>query len=303
VGKSTLVRDCLNGEQGVHIVSLTDTDELTEDSLAQKIISQQELMFSKLAKCENATVLRKALHLCKVKPVIIVECDERCTPHQIEKLLIFFEVWGDDEKLIHPVVILPSSKSAFGVQISFEELRSPFYHVPDFTEEETTRYLQELCKLFLDISDEKEAAHFITSAKTLVGNRLLDLCAVSSAILRRQERGPVSFNEANQIVHSHVENQRLVYYRSLRTFFEEISKLNVHANKELRVHFCEVFEQLDQKEYVAPKYFRRSYCSWPQLIEINARIHPHPFYLDPEGRYITFNSYHERGNDFKRLVQ
>ena len=55
-------------------------------------------------------------------PIFVIEADDRCTPDQLQSLLLLMKQYGADKKLIRPIVVLSSSTSVFGLTIWHKEL-------------------------------------------------------------------------------------------------------------------------------------------------------------------------------------
>ena len=111
-------------------------------------------------------------------PVLVVEVKERFTsPKALEELALTLKDWGHDEALVHPIVVLSTSRAAMGLDIGMDELRAEFARVSDLDREEAKQYIKQLCtQLKLEGADDNEAvSKCAEKVVQLLGTRLLHL--------------------------------------------------------------------------------------------------------------------------------
>ncbi len=74
-------------------------------------------------------------------PTVVIEVDSRCTPMDLEKLLLHLKSLGADAEIARFIVVLSLSRAAAFVKIGSKELRCHYFEVGDLTEDEITSYL------------------------------------------------------------------------------------------------------------------------------------------------------------------
>ena len=60
------------------------------------------------------------------RPIFIVEVDKKFPSESLEELLLLMKQLGDDSKLVKPIVVLSSSRSALGLNIGIRKLAGSF---------------------------------------------------------------------------------------------------------------------------------------------------------------------------------
>jgi len=96
------------------------------------------------------------LHHVKMKhnimPKIMVGVDPRCTPEQMQELLLHIKAWGFEHHLAQFVVAVSESRILPGLTISIDDLRCVCIAVGDLSRDETNVHLQEGFKLLKNMN-------------------------------------------------------------------------------------------------------------------------------------------------------
>lgn len=110
----------------------------------------------------------------KERLILAVECNDRCMPQQLQTLLLTLKNWGHDLKILHPIVVISSSRVVFSIKISFQELRLVFVDTPYLFERDIM-----VAYMYVNTKDKKEKDDLVGySAKKKRGNCLLDLSLI-----------------------------------------------------------------------------------------------------------------------------
>lgn len=128
-GKTVAVRLALHATLSVVHIKLWGKDlGLPLNALAQGIVDASAVDVTSSV----ALVAEDALRILKgagwgiggsMAPIVVVELDKRCTPAQLQGVLLACKRWGDDENLAKFIVEAPSARIARGLPISLADLR------------------------------------------------------------------------------------------------------------------------------------------------------------------------------------
>ena len=301
-GKSTLVRHCLAGKGGVVRVFLNTQSSFSEEKFAENVMKTIGVSYTQPGTNVNvmallSLALRGLRQSQEELPIFVIEADDRCTPDQLQSLLILMKQYGSDEELIRPIIVLSSSTSAFGLTIWHEELRSRYFHVDDLTDEQCLEYVESRLSSMIE-GDEQEISNFVKEVVPHlgIGNRLIHLLVGMSKL--KLDKIQHKLDKVQEHIESYVEEQVHIYTGSVRRFFREV-KGTCHSEEAVKrafklllekgsmpLHtFCEVCGVYEEKRF----------------IEIISNIDPHPFYVNPEHRTIHFRAIFQHKINFDIL--
>ena len=129
---------------------------------------------------DPVTFLRDVLDMLPKKPIFLVEVDKKFASESLEELLLLMKHLGDDSRLVEPIVVLSSSRSALGLNITPTKLRAKFVTVTDFTPEQSRQFFQQLLtRMAITENERKQGIDF---AIEKIGTRLVDLHTVATTL-------------------------------------------------------------------------------------------------------------------------
>lgn len=206
-------------------------------------------------------------------PTFVVEVDERFDSVYLQKLLLFLKHLGDDEKLLKPVVVLSSSRAAFGLDISYNDLRASFIAIDDLTVDECRMFYRTLLKNVKGTEDEKTKA--IDLAISAIGNRLVYMHSVAA-----ESSNCTCIEEFKSVVEMY-EKEMLCNHRiALRAFklaFPNIDRkvlLKVEEQELVLDNLCEIIKTTDN-----------------YLVQAIEQVKPHVLYVDPCTKRVSLGSH------------
>ena len=297
-GKSTLVQHCLAGKGRVVRFCLNTRSDFSEEEFAEKVMKTIKVSYA-LPGTYVTVLLSVVLEVMRglrksqeELPIFVVEVDRRCTPDQLQSLLLLMKQYGADEKLIRPIIVLSSSTSAFGLTINEVELRSRYFHVDDLTNEQCLEYIESRLSRMI-IGDKQEISEFVENVVPGLGmgNRLVQIMSVLMDI------SELKLDKVQKHIESCVEERVRIYTSSVRRFFKEV-KGTCQSKEAVK----EAFELLlDKKSMPLHTFCEVCGVEEERFIEIISNIEPHPFYVDPKHRTIHFHAIFQRQINFDIL--
>jgi len=112
-------------------------------------------------------------------PKIVVEVDLRCTPEQMQELLLNIKTWGFELHLAQFVVVVSQSRILPKLTISTDDLRCVCIAVGDLSKDETKVHLQEGFKLLKNMNgtsfEESEVKELVEFTEKIIGRRLMHM--------------------------------------------------------------------------------------------------------------------------------
>ena len=217
-GKSTLVQHCLAGKGGVVSVCLDTQSSFSEEKFEEKVMKTIGLAQSGTNATALLSLALEGLRESQEElPIFVIEADERCTPDQLQSLLILMKQYGSDKQLIRPIIVLSSSTSIFGLTIWHKELRLRYFHVDDLTDEQCLEYVESRLSSMIE-GDEQEISNFVKEVVPHlgIGNRLVQIRSVLSGV------SELKLDKVQEHIESYVEERVRVYTSSVISFFEEV---------------------------------------------------------------------------------
>ena len=139
-GKSTLVAEIFDKIPAVVKLSYNGN---SEDEFANAIFGSLEILCPITMPPTSflMAVLKEIRAQGHQLPTLVIEVDKRFYGPHLENLLLTCKRLGDDLKLVAPVVVLSSSRAAFGMHINPGDLRAKFLEVDDLSEVEARSLL------------------------------------------------------------------------------------------------------------------------------------------------------------------
>ena len=302
-GKSTLVQHCLAGKGGVVRIFLNTQSSFSEEKFAENVMETIGVSYAQSGtnvKALLSLALRRLRKSQEELPIFVIEADDRCTPGQLQSLLILMKRYGADQKLIRPIIVLSSSTSAFGLTISLVELRSRCFHVDDLTDEQCLEYVESRLSSMIE-GDEQEISNFVKEVVPHlgIGNRLIQLDSVLDGISKlKLDKIQHKLDKVQEHIESYVEERVRIYTDSVRRFFREV-KGTCDSEEAVKRAFKLLLEKGSM-----PLHTFREVCGVyeeKRFIEIISNIHPHPFYVNPEHRTIHFRAIFQHKINFDIL--
>ena len=292
-GKSTAVRDSLEGRKGVVVAKFAYDDSHLGQRLAHAITESMGLHTNK--QVDHLEVVVNSLKEIRSErgyaglghpPVLVVEVNKRFTsPTALEELVLTLKDWGHDEALVCPIVVLSTSKAAMGLKIGVDELRAEFATVGDLTEEEAKCYIKQLCQE-LELEGAEDDAVVSKCAEEVVhalGSRLLHLDSFADKMrFSKHTSNQTSLKNLVQLAAEHERNMLKGSRRALKLFHKHFPKAH---KKDLKDHFKEPGAAVDVDEFsdiVGEEV--------PTVLDRLSDIQPHPFYVDPKTQTVVVGS-------------
>ena len=298
-GKSTLVQHCLADKSRVVRFCLNTQSDFSGEEFAENVMKTIKVSYAQPGTYVTALLsvalqvmrgLRKSL---EELPIFVVEVDRRCTPDQLQSLLLLMKQYGADEKLIRPIIVLSSSTSAFGLTINEVELRSRYFHVDDLTDKQCLEYIESRLSRVIK-GDKKKISEFVENVVPHLGmgNRLVQIMDVLMDI------SELNLDKVQKHIESCVEERVRIYTESMISFLEEV-KGTWHSKEAIKREL----QLLSEKGSSMPLHTFRKVCGIKEkrLIEIISNIEPHPFYVNPKHRTIHFHAIFQRQINFDIL--
>lgn len=178
VGKSTAAKMALKNRSHVvcasffgdipsFIRSVFDEIDITEIPATTDLISNFK------------SVLRHVKRKHNIMPKIVVEVDIRCTPEQMQELLLQIKTWGYERHLAQFIVVVSQSRILPELSISTDDLRFVCIAVGDLSKDETKVHLQEGFKLLKNMNgasfEESEVKELVEFTEKIIGRRLMHM--------------------------------------------------------------------------------------------------------------------------------
>ena len=259
-GKSTLIREMLYG-YGKEAVIQINYNYSEEKHFAKQLFEALRIVWS--PDTHPTTFLCLVSENLKnegITPTLVIEVDQRFRGEDIEHLLVNLKVLGDGLRLVKTVVILSSSKSAFGVNINAKELRAKYVSVADLSRKETELFLDEVFKRIT--GNDVSRREIVKLDADIVGNRLVDLHNLSCEITELE-----SFEEI-EFLQKYKQLQRLISNGSFNELFKAFPKMkNTELLKLTRMGAVNLSELADMLG-----------TTQTNLLQRNSEIHPHVLY-------------------------
>ena len=257
-GKSTLVQQVLQDkarvvavavdESGVEGFEMSIVGALIASSHITEHIPHTTLVTSALTKLQNER---------GEMPTIIMEVNERCTGDQLEKILLFLKYLGDDQ---HLVVVLSSSRTALELLIGIDKLQAKYRMVDDLTVEEAREFLIQLLSRH-KISQEDVVVN------AMLGTRLLDL---HNFLAECKNCSTVA--DLRMVLTTFTDRKLVSYNWAFNRLLEEFGKqTDISFVRKLAFEEPVSMQELYELTGKSPLF----------IVQTVAKIHPHPFYVDP----------------------
>ena len=248
-GKSTLVKYCLAGKGGVVRVFLNTQSSFSEEKFAENVMKTIGVSYTQPGTDVNvmallSLALRGLRKSQEELPIFVIEADERCTPDQLQSLLILMKQYGSHKQLIRPIIVLSSSTSVFGLSISPKELRARYFHVDDLTDEQCLEYVESRLSSMIE-GDEQEISNFVKEVVPHlgIGNRLIHLDSVLVGMLELVfDKVQHKLDKVQEHIESYVEERVRIYTDSVRRFFREV-KGTCHSEEAVKRAFKLLLEK------------------------------------------------------------
>ena len=285
-GKSTLVQHCLADKGGVvRIILNTQSMSFSEEKFAENVMKTIGFPYTQSGTNVMALLSLALQGLCESQeelPIFVIEADNNFSPRQLKSLLILMKQYGADEKLIRPIVVLSSSTSTFGRNISQKER---YFHVDDLTDEQCLEYLESRLSSMIE-GDEQEISNFVKKVVPHlgIGNRLMHLDSVLVGMSGLKQH---KLDKVQEHIESYVEEEVRTYTDSVRSFFRRVKK--THPRKE-NVNIA--FKLLLEKGSMPLRTFRELCGVYEEehFIHMISCIDPPPFYVNTEHSTIHFHA-------------
>ena len=172
-GKSTAVRMALQNKPSVVAASFSSGD-FTAPLITKIGVTNIPENTSSLRVFEAAVKSLAQKRPLVIVPTVVVEVDSKCTPQDLQELLLDLKNWSHDCKYAKFVVVMSQSRTLYGLNIGLSELRCSCYIVDDLGEGEAEEFLKESFSLILEIP-EMNVDDLVNSTLPKVGCRLLHL--------------------------------------------------------------------------------------------------------------------------------
>ena len=162
----------------------------------------QSLKITLPANVDPVTFLRDVLNMLPKRPIFVVEVDTKFPSESLQDLLLLMKHLGDDTKLVKPIVVLSSSRSALSLKIGTAKLRAKYITVADITYAEGQQFFHEVLSSVGITGNEKQQGIDFALEKT--GTRLVDLHIVAER-LRESKNKKYSLEQFQSAI---VENSK-----------------------------------------------------------------------------------------------
>ena len=204
-----------------------------------------------------------------------MEVNDRCTSKGLQSLLLRLKSWGADKMLVRPIVVVSSSRAAFGLTIGLKELRTEHLTVPDLMGNEAASVLDKIIKTHITkdgtTKEEKEISDICEYVVSVLGTRPLDLTYLNSAL--EKTNGNLSIKTLKNLVERVVEKQSQLYCFALTTCMCEIAGEDPHKQKAFKGFVTNLHNA--HLNYIWQTFG----ISNQKFINIIEKIQPHPFYV------------------------
>ena len=268
-GKSTIVSEIFDKVPSVVRVLFDGT---SQDDLANAIFTSLSVVCP--AHSAPANFLECVLEKFKSQgyrlPTLIIEVDKRFGPERLENLLLTCKRLGSDLNLAIPIVILSSSRAAFGMHINAFELRAEYIEVNDLSVEESQIFLHKALENLEGTLDMKEQA--IDNVIASVGTRLVHLIKLVPTDTREFN----SLDEFNTKVKETEMDLRVLYSGSFRRMVHECpllqKKIQICCDM-IKSGQCEVFQLCEELKIDEKKFLNLNGCIEPHLLYISPKTH------------------------------
>ena len=292
-GKTTAVREILEGKKGVVVATLSGESELGH-KLARAITESLGLPTNEQVNYTDVVV--NALKEIRRKPgyaglehppVLVVEVNERFKEVKaLEELALTLKDWGQDKALVRPIVVLSTSRAAMGLDIAMDEVRAEFASVGDLDREEAKRYIEQLCReLKLEGPDDNAAvSKCAEQVVQILGSRLLHLDSFADQVRLFKNTKDLSL-KAEALVQLASEHETMKLKgsrRALKRFHKRFPNAN---KKDLYGIFKEPGAAVDVDEFSEMVGEDVS-----KVLDGLSDIQPHPFYVDPKTQTVVVGS-------------
>ena len=270
-GKSTLAADIFDDVPSVVRVSYNGS---SIDEFALALFRSLNLQCPNTMSPGNflVMVLKEIRNMGHQRPTVVIEVDKRFDGPHLEELLLLCKRLGDDFRLMTPIVILSSSRSAFSMNINAIELRAKFVEVSDLSNEESRCFWFNALKVMEGSDDMKKKA--VDMAMSAIGNRLIHLHTVTE----KRYKSVDEFMLAIEIHQMRCQN-------SYGNAFSEFTKLYPKL-KEKKVQ-----QKLINGQYSLFQFCKELDTTPKELTNQNGLIEPHVLYISPGSYRVDIGSH------------
>ena len=270
-GKSMLIAHILKDESAVVPVFFKGKDD---NDFAMAVF--QSLKITLPTNSDAVTFLRDVLSSLPKRPIFLVEVDKRFASESLEELLLLMKHLGDDSKLVEPIVVLSSSRSALGLHITPIALRSDFIEMTDLTLEQSRQFFDLLLtKMAITENERKQGVDF---AVENIGTRLVHLHAVA-----RLSKKCTSLEDFQSVVTAIYVTQKVCVELAFDRFknrFPRVGNIDILRKLTDGMTLKELCEDLNIPTL--------------EFIRVNSQIEPHIFYISPMSSTVVPESYFVR---------
>ena len=270
-GKTTLINMLLKDKWNVIAVTINTWDAFTERSFASSI---NESLTNHNITEQGPWFLQSVLRMAKDPPILVVEVNERCSSEQLQSLLLVLKNWGADLRLIRPLVILSTSKAAFGLHIGLMQLRTVPFLVDDVTEAEAELLLKDICRRHTHGCTEEDLSCFCKKLVSAVGTRPLHFSFFS--IKLRAMPALLSYEELNEAGNFLVDLSGQ-YAKSLKLVMDKVCG----TDKKMQATFKRLFETMKKRPVPLYQLLLTLDIKEKQFLNLVAdlEVMPQPFYI------------------------
>ena len=262
-GKSTIVAEIFSEEPAV--IKLL-YNGVCQNDLAKAIFGLLRVVCPESIEPSNflEIVLKSVQDKGYRLPTLIIEVNTRYDSAKLEDLLLTCKHLGDDSGLVVPVVVLSSSRAAFGMHLSDDELRAEYVEVDDLSEDEARTFLFKALKTVNATDDKKKDA--VDLAVAAIGTRLVHLCRVAKAT--RQHKSLNNFIlEVKKCQQQYQTKYDIAFDKFVKTF---------PSFKNKKVLSCMLGNGCGLRDLC-----RMMKTTEDELIKQNGLIEPHLLYVSP----------------------
>ena len=287
-GKTAVVRKSLGTEKMV--ISITDI--VGENNFEQKIAHAitKSLRVHTNADVDHPELVKNALEALKNKkeykrpPVLVVDVTERLTsPKALENLLQVLKVWGHDEGLVYPVVVLSTSHAALGLSRSMDDLRVQCTSVSDLEEDEAKRYIIDLCekKELVGADNETVVSKCAQKVVNAIGCRPIHLDRFADDVGNlKHKKDQVSLEDLECLAVEYELKRMNESKRALQLLYKLVPK------EKLKTHFFKKPEaKVDMDDFCNSVGIHLN-----TLLKKLSKIQPHPLYVNPDTLTVIVGS-------------
>ena len=274
-GKSAVVSEILKHKMPVVHVTLSKGEKDIVEELVTKIIIYHmgisrvlppgikgegllESVFNKLRRSERV-------------PMLLIEVNAQYSSSALQDLFVKLKTWGDDERYIRSVVVLPSTRAALTMNIDLDELRVRCLNVPDLNTEEVKNFVKQMLSKFE--ADNKVIEEVIDQLVPIVDVRLNILQDLNSKV-----RECKSLEEARTTVFKEAALRKERYIMSARIFMAEIEK---KAGRNSTKDIFRAFKKLLDDDLKLTEFCSMVKLTKDSVLDTIFEVHPHPFYVCP----------------------